>query len=114
MSERGDAERVSDIAESIRRAEDYVKGMTYQKFLKDTKTQDAIVRNLEIIGEAAKSISPDFRKKHKNADWEKIAGMRDKLVHRYFGVNLDIVWDVVKEKLPELKTQLEDMRTNSD
>lgn len=114
MSERGDAEHVSDIAESIRRVEDYAKGMTYQQFLKDTKTQDAVVRNLEIIGEAAKSISSDFKKKRKDIEWEKVAGMRDKLVHHYFGVNLDIVWNVVKEKLPELKTQLECMQTNSD
>ena len=106
MSERGDAECIGDIMESIRRIQAYTKGMTYQKFLKDSKTQDAVVRNIEIIGEAVKNISSDFKKKRRTIEWEKIAGMRDKLVHRYFGVNLDIVWDVVREKLPELRNQI--------
>lgn len=79
--------------------------MSYGRFLKDTKTQDAVVRNLEIIGEAAKSISTDFKKEHKDIDWKGMAGMRDRLIHHYFGVNLDIVWSVVKEKLPELQAQ---------
>lgn len=72
-----------------------------------TKTQDAVVRNLEIIGEAAKSISSDFKKEHKDVDWKGMAGMRDRLIHHYFGVNLDVVWSVVKDKLPALKMQME-------
>lgn len=103
-------ECISDILESIKRIGVYTKDTTYQKFLKDSKTQDAVVRNIEIIGEAAKSISSDFKKEHKTIEWEKIAGMRDKLVHHYFGVNLDIVWDVVREKLPELRNQIETLR----
>jgi len=63
------------------------------------------VRNLEIIGEAARSISSSFKKEHIDVDWRGMAGMRDRLIHHYFGVNLDIVWSVVKEKLPELQTQ---------
>ena len=107
MPKRGDLEWVSDIKEAIRRVERYTRGVSYQKFLKNIKTQDAVVRNLEIIGEAVKNISADFKKKHKNVEWKNIAGMRDKLIHHYFGVNWEIVWDVVKEKLPELKKQVE-------
>ena len=109
MPKRGDQEYVSDIAEAIRRLKFYTKGFTYPKFLGHTKTQDAVVRNLEIIGEAAKNISDEFKKKNKNIRWKKIAGMRDKLIHEYFGVNWDIVWDVVKLNLPELERQIEQM-----
>lgn len=91
MPKRGDKEWVSDVSEAIGRIERYVAHESYKKFLKDAKTQDAVVRNLEIIGEAVKNISADFKKKHKSVEWRKIAGMRDKLIHSYFGVNLEIV-----------------------
>lgn len=105
MSSRGDLESIKDVREAIARIQRYLKGVSYKRFLEDTKTQDAVVRNLEIIGEAAKSISTEFKKEHKDTDWKGMAGMRDRLIHRYFGVNLDIVWSVVKEKLPELQAQ---------
>ena len=107
MSKRGDFECIADIQEAVRRIENYTKDVGYKEFLKNIKTQDAVVRNLEIIGEVAKNISADFRGKYKNIDWKKIAGMRDKLVHHYFGVNLNILWNAVKEKLPELKGEIE-------
>ena len=107
MSKRGDLECVSDINQAIKRIEAYTKDINYQEFLEDIKTQDAVVRNLEIIGEAAKNISAAFKKKHKSIEWKSIAGMRDKLIHHYFGVSPVIVWGVVKEKLPELRRQLE-------
>ena len=103
MSKRGDKEFLTDILEAIRRVEAYTTSMNYDKFLKDIKTQDAVVRNIEIIGEAVKNISSDFKEKHEDIDWKKIAGMRDKIIHFYFGIKWDIVWDVVKNKLPELK-----------
>lgn len=81
--------------------------MDYDNFQDDTRTQDAVIRNLEIIGEAAKNISDDFKTKHATVDWNGVAGMRDKLIHHYFGVNLDIVWDVAKTKLPDLESELE-------
>lgn len=107
MPKRGDLECVQDIKEAITRIEHYTKGLTYRKFLRDIKTQDAVVRNLEIMGEAVKTISADFRKKHADVEWTSIARMRDKLVHHYFGVNWEIVWDVVRQKLPQLKSQIE-------
>src|SRR6516165_3102024 len=106
MSRRKDADLVEDITEAIARIERYTAGLTLNAFLADTKTQDATVRNLEIIGEAVKGLSPDFRKKHPSVPWQEIAGMRDRLIHDYVGVNWDIVWDVLQMKLPELRRNL--------
>lgn len=72
------------------------------EFRSDRKTQDAVVRNLEIIGEATKNISEAARLANADIPWKRIAGMRDKMIHEYFGVNLDLVWDVVENELPEL------------
>jgi uncharacterized protein with HEPN domain len=97
---------VEDIIEAITRIDRYTAGLTLDAFLSDTKTQDATVRNLEIIGEAVKALSSDFRKKHQGVRWRDIAGMRDRLIHDYAGVNWDIVWDVLQTKLPELRRHL--------
>ena len=96
-----------DIKEAIARVEEYTRGISYQELLEDKTTQDAVVRNIEIMGEAAKKISTDFKRKHKDIDWKAIAGTRDKVIHEYFGVNWSILWDVVKNKIPQLKTQLD-------
>lgn len=106
MSKRGNREFISDIKEAIERIKKYTTDMSYEMFLHDTKTQDAVVRNIEIIGEAAKNLSSDFRKKYKHIDWKKIAGMRDKIIHFYFGVKWDIVWAVIKDKIPAFSEQI--------
>ncbi|CAB3288023.1 conserved protein of unknown function [Methanocaldococcus lauensis] len=103
MSKRGDKEILMDILEAIQRIKNYTDGMDYETFLLDTKTQDAVIRNIEIIGEAVKLLSPQIKEKYKNIPWKNIAGMRDKLIHFYFGVNIDIVWDVAKNKILELE-----------
>ena len=106
MPKRGNREFINDIKEAIERIKEYTKGMGYEQFLKDKKTQDAVVRNIEIIGEAAKNLSSDFRRKYSHLDWKKIAGMRDKIIHFYFGVKWDIVWAVIKDKIPTLSEQI--------
>jgi uncharacterized protein with HEPN domain len=83
--------------------------LSYEEFLNDIKTQDAVVRNLEIIGEAIKNISKGLKKKYPQIPWKDLSGVRDKLIHHYFGVNLDIVWNIVKEELPEVLLQLEEI-----
>lgn len=93
---------LADIVEAARRATSYVAGMTYSEFLQDLKTQDAVVRNIEIIGEAVKRLPESVRVQAADIPWTSIAGMRDKLIHHYFGVNLDIVWSVIQEDLPAL------------
>jgi uncharacterized protein with HEPN domain len=76
-------------------------------FLTDTKTQDAVIRNLEIIGEAVKNISADLKSVYPDIPWQRIAGMRDRVIHEYFGVNLEIVWERVEQDVPELKRRVE-------
>ena len=90
-----------DILSAIAKIERYTKGFTYAQFVENTLVQDAVIRNLEIIGEAAKNLPAAMRAK--DVEWKKIAGLRDILIHAYSGVNLAIVWDVVEHKLPELK-----------
>lgn len=106
MSKREDRASLSDILEATERIEVYIKGTGYKGFLKNVKTQDAVIRNLEIVGEAAKNLSLEFRQKHGTVDWKRIAGFRDKLIHQYFGINLEIVWSVAKEELPVLNGQI--------
>ena len=79
------------------------KGITKNVFLKDETVKRAFVRSIEIIGEAVKKLPEDFRDKHSALDWRAIAGTRDKLVHDYFGIDYEIVWDIVKNEIPNLK-----------
>jgi len=107
MSKRGDFELVCDIKEAIGRINSYVASFSYDEFLQDSKTQDAVVRNLEIVGEAAKNISDEFKKTHSLIPWKKLAGVRDRLIHHYFGVNFDIIWSIAKDDLPDLIAEFE-------
>ena len=106
MSKRADIEFVNDIREAVQRITSYLGGMSYEAFLADTKTQDAVVRNIEIIGVAAKAISEQLRASSPHIPWKSMAGMRDRLIHHYFGVNLDIVWQVASDELPQLDSDL--------
>ena len=102
MSKRGDLELLCDIKEAIERIVGYLSGIEYEQFLKDAKTQDAIVRNMEVIGEASKNISDELKKQRPQSPWKKLAGIRDRLIHHYFGVNFDIIWNIMKKELPDL------------
>ncbi|MBC7224303.1 MAG: DUF86 domain-containing protein [Anaerolineae bacterium] len=107
MSSRTDRALLRDIREAIRRIEDYTAAMTYEAFLDDTRTQDAVLRNLEVLGEAAKRVSPALRNKHPEIPWREMARLRDRLIHHYFGVNLDIVWHVATVDLRGVAAQVE-------
>jgi uncharacterized protein with HEPN domain len=109
MSERADRDFLSDIQEAVRRIHAYTAAMTYEAFLADIKTQDAVIRNLEIVGEATKSLSVELRDRYPEVPWKAMAGVRDRLIHHYFGVNLDIVWQIVASELPHLAMQIDEV-----
>jgi len=86
--------------------------MTYEAFLADTRTQDAVIRNLEIIGEATKNLSSELRAKYPDISWKGMAGVRDRLIHHYFGVNLDIIWYIITAELPDVASRIEEILRN--
>jgi uncharacterized protein with HEPN domain len=99
---RRDKDFLGDIVEAMELIGLYTKGLTYKKFLTDRKTRDAVVRNFEVMGEAAKNITADFKAMHPEVPWKTIAGLRDKLIHFYFGVDYKIVWNIVRKEFPKI------------
>jgi len=106
MSERADKDCLIDMQEAARRIGAYIGAMPYEAFLGDTKTQDAVIRNLEVIGEATKNLSEELRARYSDTPWRSMAGVRDRLIHDYFGVNLDIVWHIVTVELPVVVSRI--------
>lgn len=100
---------VEDIKVSIAKIELYIKNMTFDEFKNDAKTMDAVIRNIEIIGEATKHIPNEIRLKHIEIPWKEIIGTRSKVIHEYFGVDEAILWKTVCEDLPRLKKQIEEI-----
>ena len=100
---------IEDIINAIDSIEEYTLELSYECFVKDKKTVDAVIRNFEIIGEATKYIPERVRKKYPSVPWKDMAGMRDRLIHGYFGVNLDVVWKTIKERLPKVKPLVEEV-----
>ena len=100
---------LQDILEAIRKIQNFTKGISKNSFLSDEKTFDAVIRNLEIIGEAIKNIPDHVRNNHHKIEWRKIAGLRDVLIHEYFGIDEDIVWEIIEDKLPHLKRQIQEI-----
>ncbi|TEU10617.1 MAG: DUF86 domain-containing protein [Anaerolineales bacterium] len=91
---------------------DRAKGLSRNEFMQDETLKRAFVRSLEIIGEATKNVSADLRQKYSHVDWRAMAGMRDRLIHRYFGIDYDIVWDVVINKVPLLQQEIRQIIQN--
>ncbi len=97
---------VKHIMESINFIEQFTEGFTEKEFLKDFKTQAAVIEMIQIIGEASKNISEDFRSKYPDIPWRQMARTRDKLIHGYFSVDLNLTWDVIRKDIPDLKEKI--------
>lgn len=97
---------LDDILQAIKKIEKYTKGLTAKELKNNDLIIDAVVRNLEIIGEAVKNMPLRIKEKYPEIEWKKISGLRDILAHEYFGIDLEILWDIIKNKLPDLKTEV--------
>jgi len=95
------------ILESIKDLEEFTENIDKQALLKNKEKQRAVVRQIEVIGEAAKNLSNDFKKKYSSVPWKEIIGTRDKLIHHYFGVDFEILWKVVERDIPNLKQEID-------
>jgi uncharacterized protein with HEPN domain len=109
MSERSSELLITDIIESGEKIILYTKGQSYDQFLGDEKTIDAVIRNFEIIGEAANRLPEDFKKRHSNIDWQRIRGFRNRIVHDYFGIDHQIVWNIKNDFLPLMLSDLREI-----
>ena len=92
------------------RIQTYTEGLDFEEFVNDQKTLDAVVRNFEIIGEASTRINPDFQIEHPEIPWKHLRGYRNRLIHEYFGVDYQIVWEIIEHELGELIEQLEELK----
>ena len=106
MSKRDPQILVGDVRLAISKIERYIVGLSHDQFLADDLRKDAVARNLEIIGEAVRQLPDEFKQSHAHVPWAQIAGLRNRIVHDYFGLDWEIIWHVVEHELPELKTQL--------
>ncbi|MEK6928438.1 MAG: DUF86 domain-containing protein [Nanoarchaeota archaeon] len=106
MTKHSDVPYIQHMLEAIEDIEESIGDLSKEEFVANKDARDANIRRLEIIGEAVKNLSKEFREKNSEIEWNKIAGTRDKVIHNYFGVNLAIVWEIIKKDLPELKKKL--------
>jgi uncharacterized protein with HEPN domain len=113
MSDRSPKLLIEDILESARKIQRYTAGMDFEQFTLDEKTIDAVVRNFEIIGEAANRLPDDFRDRYSDVEWNRIRGFRNRIVHDYFGIDYSIVWNIIENFLPQLATNIESIINES-
>ena len=106
MSKRNSKLLIEDIIESGNKILDYTEGYTFEEFISDSKTVDAVIRNFEVIGEAANRLDEEFKDKYPQIDWHRIRGFRNRIVHDYMGVDCGIVWQIRESFLPDLIAQL--------
>ncbi len=103
MRKRDYRDYLKDIIDSIKDIESFIKNMSFEDFAKDRKTINAVIRSIEVIGEATKKIPKSIKDRYPSIPWKRMAGMRDKMIHGYFGVDVEILWKTIKEDVPPLK-----------
>ena len=108
------ADSLNDILNEINKISKFIGKKSYAKFVNDEKTIYAVTRSLEIIGEATNNIPEDIKNNYSYIPWNKISGMRNKLIHEYFGVDIETLWNTIKNRLPEIKTPIEEILKNLD
>ena len=114
MSEREIKNLLEDIYDAIKKILTYTKGMSYDDFIRDDKTVDAVVRNFEIIGEASNRIPDDFKTKHPEVEWRRIVGFRNRIIHEYFGIDYENLWRIKNENIPMLSEFMEQILEDMD
>jgi len=114
MSKRPINLLLNDIRQAIDRIERYIKNLSFDAFSDDQKSVDAVVRNLEIIGEAANRLPDEFKEKYSEIEWYKVVGLRHRIVHEYFGIDLEIIWQILNRDLPELKQKILEIVSEGD
>jgi len=109
-TEPGLQEYIDDILTAAEKIERFTEDMTYESFVADEKTVDAVLRNFEVMGEAAKNVPPDVRQEYEEMPWTEMAGMRDKLIHGYATVDLEIIWTTVETEIPKIIPRLKEVQ----
>jgi uncharacterized protein with HEPN domain len=110
MSRRDVRLLLEDISDAVAKIERYVRGLDHDSFLASEMAIDSVVRNLEIMGEAASRLSPEFTAVHPDIAWAQIVGLRHRIVHEYFGIDVELIWQILQDDLPRLKRRLETLR----
>lgn len=114
MSKRDNLLLLEDMLLAAKKIVTYTKGLDFDTFLEDDKTIDAVIRNFEIIGEAANRVESDFKIENPEIEWRRIKGFRNRIVHEYFGIDYEIVWNIIEDYLSELIDWIETILTNKD
>ncbi|MEK6826211.1 MAG: DUF86 domain-containing protein [Nanoarchaeota archaeon] len=110
MTEKNDLAFIEHILDSIKAIKEFSRGIRKVELISSRLKQSAIVREIEIIGEAVKNLSEQLKSKYKGIEWREIAGTRDKMIHHYFGVDLNIVWNIIKKDLPVLRKKIKEIK----
>jgi uncharacterized protein with HEPN domain len=110
MSERNPVLLLDDIIEAATKITQYIQSYSFEQFKKDSKTSDAVIRNFEIIGEAANRLPEDFKDQSTDIDWNRIRGFRNRIVHDYFGIDYSIVWEIIQDFLPSLISSIKKIK----
>jgi uncharacterized protein with HEPN domain len=97
---------LDDIKEAAGKIKKYTAGMTYGEFIKDFKTQDAVIRNFEVIGEATKNLPADFKDRYPAVEWKQVAGLRDVMAHGYYRIDYEVIWEIITDKLPGFRKDI--------